>query len=155
MMLNANLQDQRSTILPKQKNSALICRSCTTKPSSSVSHSILCARLKCWSLTQKIGRSFTAGRSTTGRSMSVKAEASNHYAAEAIANVLANQPVTVANRDTMGCLINFAQRNADHEQISYTDTIAPILQRSVWFATLKAALGRGRCRAMKWCDFAR
>ena len=50
----------------------------------------------------------------------------------------------------MGCLINFAQRNADHEQISYTDTIAPILQEKCVVCHTEGGLGPWRCRAMKW-----
>ena len=68
-------------------------------------------------------------------------EASKHFAADAIASALANQPVAVASRDTMGCLINFAQRNVDHAQISYTETIAPILQEKCVICHTEGGLG--------------
>ncbi|MEM1231941.1 MAG: redoxin domain-containing protein, partial [Pseudomonadota bacterium] len=57
-----------------------------------------------------------------------KKQASERYARDALRAVLADQPVAVAERDAVGCLINFPARNADHASISYTDTIAPLLQ---------------------------
>ncbi|MEZ5557622.1 MAG: redoxin family protein [Pseudomonadales bacterium] len=58
-----------------------------------------------------------------------KAAASEHYLKDAIDEVLAGQPVKVASTDALGCLINFPERGKDaqHAQISYADTIAPML----------------------------
>ena len=55
-------------------------------------------------------------------------EADEHYLRDALDNLIANTPVETAKRETIGCLINFPSRNLDHTQISYTNTIAPMLQ---------------------------
>ncbi|MEC8346476.1 MAG: redoxin family protein [Pseudomonadota bacterium] len=142
MMLNANLQDQRSTILAEAEKFGIdmpILHDETQLIGESLNlvrtAEVLVIDPKNW---QIVYRGPINDRQVYERQ---KAEASNHYAADAIANVLANQPVTVANRDTMGCLINFAQRNADHEQISYTDTIAPILQEKCVVCHTEGGLG--------------
>jgi hypothetical protein len=57
-----------------------------------------------------------------------KAEASAHYLADALDAVLAGAPVAQAEREAVGCLVNFPERGKDHGSISYADTIAPILQ---------------------------
>jgi peroxiredoxin len=56
-------------------------------------------------------------------------EATNHYLADALEAVLGGKPVPVSSAQAEGCLINFpAQRERDaHAQISYTETIAPLL----------------------------
>jgi hypothetical protein len=142
MMLNANLQDQRSTILAEAEKFGIdmpILHDETQLIGESLNlvrtAEVLVIDPKNW---QIVYRGPINDRQVYERQ---KAEASNHYAADAIANVLANQPVTVASRDTMGCLINFAQRNADHEQISYTDTIAPILQEKCVVCHTEGGLG--------------
>jgi hypothetical protein len=58
-----------------------------------------------------------------------KAEASEHYLKDALDNMLAGQAVEVASTDSVGCLINFPeQRDTSlHAQISYSETIAPML----------------------------
>jgi hypothetical protein len=58
-----------------------------------------------------------------------KAEAQAHYLTDALDQLLAGQPVAIASTDTVGCLINFPERDrrAAHAQISYAETIAPIL----------------------------
>ena len=151
MMLNANLQDQRSTILAEAEKFGIdmpILHDETQLIGESLNlvrtAEVLVIDPKNW---QIVYRGPINDRQVYERQ---KAEASNHYAADAIANVLANQPVTVANRDTMGCLINFAQRNADHEQISYTDTIAPILQEKCVVCHTEGGLGPW-AMSMKWC----
>ncbi len=142
MMLNANLQDQRSTILAEAEKFGIdmpILHDETQLIGESLNlvrtAEVLVIDPENW---QIVYRGPINDRQVYERQ---KAEASNHYAADAIANVLANQPVTVASRDTMGCLINFAQRNADHEQISYTDTIAPILQEKCVVCHTEGGLG--------------
>jgi hypothetical protein len=60
-----------------------------------------------------------------------KGEAKVHYLADALDQVIAEAPVTVAEVDAPGCLVNFPERDrrAEHASISYHDTIAPILER--------------------------
>lgn len=59
------------------------------------------------------------------------AEAKEHYLADAIDALLAGTQRQVAQQDTVGCLINFPERdNPAHEQISYVDTIVPILEQN-------------------------
>ena len=57
-----------------------------------------------------------------------KATASEHFASLAIDNVIAGEKIETPTRETMGCLINFAERSKDHSKISYSETIAPMLQ---------------------------
>ncbi|MFU8814420.1 MAG: redoxin domain-containing protein [Pseudomonadales bacterium] len=57
-----------------------------------------------------------------------RAEAREHYLADALDAVLAGEPVAEPQRDAVGCLVNFPERNKDHGKISYAETIAPILQ---------------------------
>ncbi|MXY54527.1 MAG: redoxin domain-containing protein [Gammaproteobacteria bacterium] len=59
------------------------------------------------------------------------AEAKEHYLADAIDSLLAGTQPQVAQQDTVGCLINFPERdNPAHEQISYAETIVPILEQN-------------------------
>jgi hypothetical protein len=57
-------------------------------------------------------------------------DAKEHYLADALTAVIAGQPIAVPKRQTFGCLINFPEREqkAAHAQISYKNTIAPILK---------------------------
>ena len=59
-----------------------------------------------------------------------KAEAKDHYLRDALDNMLAGEPVAVASTEAPGCLINFPEQSnrAQHAQISYSETIAPMLQ---------------------------
>ena len=70
-----------------------------------------------------------------------KQKASQHFAADAIRAVTQGKSVAVAQRDTMGCLINFAAANTDHSQISYSETIAPILQEKCVVCHTEGGLG--------------
>ena len=142
MMLNANLQDQRSTILAEAEKFGIdmpILHDETQLIGESLNlvrtAEVLVIDPQTWQIAY---RGPINDRQVYERQ---KAEASKHFAADAIANVLANQPVEVASRDTMGCLINFAQRNVDHAQISYTDTIAPILQEKCVVCHTEGGLG--------------
>ena len=59
------------------------------------------------------------------------AEAKEHYLADAIDALLADAEPQVAQQDAIGCLINFPERdNPAHEQISYVETIVPILEQN-------------------------
>ena len=55
--------------------------------------------------------------------------ANNNYLVDALDAVLAGEPVAVASAEAPGCLINFPERDrsAQHAEISYHDTIAPLL----------------------------
>ena len=60
-----------------------------------------------------------------------KATASEHYLRDALDAVLAGGAVAVedsAARAAKGCLINLPGAEADHTQISYSDTVAPLLR---------------------------
>ncbi|MFB3107570.1 MAG: redoxin domain-containing protein, partial [Pseudomonadales bacterium] len=63
-----------------------------------------------------------------------KAEAKHHYLVDALEQMVAGDAVEVAHVDAVGCLINFPEngkRAADaHAQISYSETIAPMLQEN-------------------------
>jgi mono/diheme cytochrome c family protein len=60
-----------------------------------------------------------------------KAQASEHYASDALDQLLADQPVTVASRQAEGCLINFPEKAKAQSfaNISYAHTIAPMIQQ--------------------------
>jgi hypothetical protein len=51
-----------------------------------------------------------------------------HYLTDTLDALLAGEPVPTARRDAVGCLVNFPERNQDHAQISFSDTIAPMLK---------------------------
>ena len=59
-------------------------------------------------------------------------EANEHYARDALDAMLSGegQAIKVAQREGIGCLINFANKNQQHASISYSDTIAPLLQQN-------------------------
>ncbi|MCY4015395.1 MAG: redoxin domain-containing protein [Gammaproteobacteria bacterium] len=59
-----------------------------------------------------------------------KQAASEHYLSDALDAMLDGTTVAVASRDAMGCLINLPGANADHASISYSETIAPMLQEN-------------------------
>ena len=59
-----------------------------------------------------------------------RAEVREHYAADALDALLQGAPVAVAQRDAIGCLINFPERSGQHDQISYSEQVAPILQQN-------------------------
>jgi len=59
-----------------------------------------------------------------------KSEAKEHYLHDALSQLVAGEPVQMASTDTLGCLINFPEKQAraQHANISYSDDIAPMLQ---------------------------
>ena len=61
-----------------------------------------------------------------------RAEASEHYAADAIEALIGGegQAIQVAERDAIGCLINFPARDQQPAQINYVADVAPILQQN-------------------------
>ncbi len=60
-----------------------------------------------------------------------KKEASEHYLADALDSIIAGQPVAEPRRNAVGCIVNFPERErvAAHAEISYSDTIAPLLEQ--------------------------
>ncbi len=59
-----------------------------------------------------------------------KPAATETYLRDTLDTLLAGQTIATASRDAVGCLINFPARNEQHSQISYTDTIAPMLKEN-------------------------
>ena len=60
-----------------------------------------------------------------------RAEAKHHYLRAALDSVVAGTAVEVANVEAPGCIVNFPEKEqaAQHAQISYHDTIVPILEK--------------------------
>lgn len=54
---------------------------------------------------------------------------SEFYLADTLDAILAGKPVQVAQRDAVGCLINFPDAHQDFASISYSKTIAPLLEQ--------------------------
>ncbi len=59
-----------------------------------------------------------------------KQSASKHYVRDALDALIAGSDVAVAAKDAMGCLINLPGTQADHSSVSYSETIAPLLQEN-------------------------
>jgi len=59
-----------------------------------------------------------------------KQEATQHYLKDALANVVAGREVANPSRPAVGCIVNFPEREltAQHAEISYSETIAPMLK---------------------------
>ncbi len=57
-----------------------------------------------------------------------KPAATASYLADTLDAMLAEEPVPLAERDAIGCLVNFPERSEAHSAISYSDTVAPILK---------------------------
>ena len=60
-----------------------------------------------------------------------RAEAKHHYLRDALDSLLSGEAVAVADVEAPGCIVNFPERGRkqQHAQISYQDTIVPILER--------------------------
>ena len=141
-MLNSNLQDRRETIAAEAEKYAIavpILHDETQLIGESLdlirTGEILVIDPKSWEI---VYRGPINDRQVYERQ---KNEASEHYAADAIKAVLAGEPVEIAKRDAIGCLINFAQKNQSHEQISYSETIAPMLQEKCVVCHTEGGLG--------------
>ncbi|HBK19038.1 MAG: redoxin domain-containing protein [OM182 bacterium] len=142
MMLNSNLQDQRETILAEAEKFGIdmpILHDETQLIGESLNlirtAEVLVINPKTWDIAY---RGPLNDRQVYERQ---KQQASAHYAADAIADLLAGREVAVAKRDALGCLINFAQKNQAHEQISYSQTIAPLLQEKCVVCHTEGGLG--------------
>ncbi|MEL6447951.1 MAG: redoxin domain-containing protein [Pseudomonadota bacterium] len=59
-----------------------------------------------------------------------KKVATETYLADALDSVIAGEAIAEPRRDAVGCIINFPERErvAEHAKISYSETIAPLLQ---------------------------
>lgn len=141
-MLNSNLQDHRATIAAEAEKygiSVPILDDETQLIGESLSlvrtGEILVLNPKTWEIAY---RGPLNDRLAYERQ---RAEASEHYAADAINAVIAGKTVDTAQRDGIGCLINFAERNKDHSQISYSKDIAPLLQEKCVFCHTEGGLG--------------
>ncbi len=60
----------------------------------------------------------------------MKPAPTENYLVDSLDAAIANEPINPAQRDALGCLINFPQRASDHADISYATTIAPLLERA-------------------------
>lgn len=141
-MLNSNLQDRRETIAAEAEKYGIdmpILHDETQLIGESLdlirTGEILVIDPKTWEIAY---RGPINDRQVYERQ---KNKASEHFAADAINAVLAGTPVAEAKRDAIGCLINFAQKNKAHEQISYSETIAPMLQEKCVVCHTEGGLG--------------
>ncbi|MEE6247688.1 MAG: redoxin domain-containing protein [Pseudomonadota bacterium] len=141
-MLNSNLQDRRETIAAEAEKYGIdmpVLHDETQLIGESLdlvrTGEILVIDPKTWQIAY---RGPINDRQVYERQ---KNEASEHFAADAIDAVLAGEPVALAKRDAIGCLINFAQKNKAHEQISYAETIAPMLQEKCVVCHTEGGLG--------------
>jgi hypothetical protein len=70
-----------------------------------------------------------------------KPAATQTYLADTLDAVLAGKPVPTAERDAVGCLVNFPERRRDHAQISYAKTVAPILKENCAYCHTPGGIG--------------
>ena len=72
-----------------------------------------------------------------------RAEASEHYAADAIEALIGGEgrAIQVAERDAIGCLINFPARDQQPAQINYVADVAPILQQNCVMCHQEGGIG--------------
>lgn len=59
-----------------------------------------------------------------------KPKAKHHYLVDALQEMVADKPISVSSTKPVGCLINFPEKalRQQHASISYSDTIAPMLR---------------------------
>ncbi len=131
VMLNANLQDHRASIAAEAEEwgipyRILVDETQLIAESLGVTRTaeVLVIDPKSWEIAY---RGPVNDRLSYERQ---KAEASVHYVQDALDAVLAGKEVAVASEDAMGCLVNLPGAEADHSGISYTGTIAPLLQEN-------------------------
>ena len=72
-----------------------------------------------------------------------RAEVGEHYAADAIEALIADdgQAIQVAERDAIGCLINFPARSQEAGQVNYVADVAPILQQNCVICHQEGGIG--------------
>ena len=59
----------------------------------------------------------------------VKPRATAHYLADALENVLDGKPVSVSSVSAVGCKIDLEPRKQNHDSLTFTKDIAPIIQK--------------------------
>ena len=130
-MLNANLQDGRATIAAEAEEwgipyPILVDETQLVAESLGLTRTaeVLVVDPKTWEIAY---RGPVNDRLSYERQ---KQSASEHYLRDALDALLGGTAVSVASRDAMGCLINLPGAGADHAGISYSDTIAPMLQEN-------------------------
>jgi peroxiredoxin len=141
-MLNSNLQDSRSAIAAEAKKYSIdfpILHDETQLVGEALdlvrTAEILVINPKTWEIEY---RGPINDRQVYERQ---KQKASAHYATDAIRDVISGKPVNVPKRDAIGCLINFAERGGSHEKISYSQTIAPLLQEKCVICHTEGGIG--------------
>lgn len=70
-----------------------------------------------------------------------RAEARETYLTDTLDALLAGEPVPAAERDAVGCLVNFPDRGHDHAGISYSETVAPILEENCAYCHTPGGIG--------------
>lgn len=132
-MLNANRQDKRSTIAEEAENfgydmpildddSQLIAEALGVTRTAEV----LVISPKDWSI---IYRGPVNDRLGYGKQ---RADANEHYLADALNAAIVGEPVETRIRRSKGCIVNLPEtaRRAEHANISYSETIAPMLAKN-------------------------
>lgn len=131
LMINTNLQDRRESIAAEAKEwgipyPILVDETQLIGESLGLTRTaeVLVIDPKGWQL---VYRGPVNDRLSYERQKQV---AEKHYLSDALDAVLAGVEVTIESRGAMGCLINMPGTKSDHAQISYSDTIAPLLQEN-------------------------
>jgi hypothetical protein len=70
-----------------------------------------------------------------------RAVAKDKYLIDALDNVLAGKPVARAKRDAVGCIVNFPHQDKPAKKISYSKTIAPLLEKNCVGCHQKGGIG--------------
>ncbi|MFT5208635.1 MAG: peroxiredoxin [Flavobacterium sp.] len=135
LMINANIQDNRTTIA-KEAEEYNINIPILVDETQLIGESLGLVRTgevfvidpKTWSVV------YTGPLNDRLTYESQKATTKHHYLKDALDDLLANETVKVTSADPVGCLINMPE-NAEksrvaHQQISYSETIAPIIYKN-------------------------
>lgn len=131
LMMNSNLQDNRETIRAESEEWAIdfaILDDETQLIGEALgvtrTAEVLVLDPDSWNI---VYRGAINDRVTYERQRKV---AEDHYLVNTLDAMLAGEQYAVKAKAAMGCLINFPARNEPHDQISYTETVAPILQKN-------------------------
>jgi len=74
----------------------------------------------------------------------VQKASTQEFAQNAVAALLAGQPVPAATQPSKGCLVDFPERAKNHASLTYVKDVARSSRRSASPATRKAASGPSR-----------
>ncbi|MEO6079947.1 MAG: redoxin family protein [Steroidobacteraceae bacterium] len=131
LMLNPNLQDDRASIQAEAREFGydipiLIDRAQLVGEALGVTRTaeVFVIDTKSWDVAY---RGPIDDRVTYERQ---RATAKETWLTDALNNLLAGRPTTVAKRDSVGCIVNFPHRDAPGKTISYSKTIAPLLVKN-------------------------